>query len=255
MPTLDTLKRNDMLSVLNQLTQKLYAIKSAKASKGYVESLCREQQEKYKKSIRLVKILIFLFWFLFLQYPLYGIRLGLAGLYIEHSEGNELLLPGLIFAISTALSVFFLIVTIVVYKSVVKRKQKVLSNYLNAVQPYIPFFDRIMQEEANNCYAFCAKYGISKELQDYDTARFVYSELSVSAQIPLHIAIENYRNHKHRIEMEAYAAEQNILLQKKIEQDKEYYQDIIREASESNEQLRRGNEQRKDIYNYIRYGY
>lgn len=249
MPALDTLPRKDMLSVFNQLAKKLYAIQSARDSMENVQSLCRERQEKYEKSMRTIRIIIILLCVMIFS-ALNGGIMFVA--YLLQKYTAVPIYPQLFLPITIGILV---IISLIPYKFIKKKKQKALAEYLNNVRPYIPFFESIMQEAANDCYAFCTRFGIPSELQKYEAAAYIYTDLSTSASLPLYVAIENYRNYKHRQEMQAYAAEQNALIQQKMEQDKAYYDDMLREASRSNELLQRGNEQRQDLYNYVRYGY
>lgn len=249
MPALDTLPRKDMLLVFNQLTKKLYAIQSAKNSKEYVQSLCQEKQEKYEKSMRIIRIIIILLCIVIFSGLYTGIML-VAYLFQEYTAVP--IYPQLFLPITIGILV---IISFIPYKFIKNKKQKTLANDLNEVRPYIPFFDSIMQEAANDCYAFCTQFGVPKELQNYEAAAYVYTDLSVSATLPLHVAIENYREYKYRQERLAYAAEQNALMKQKIEQDKAYYEDMLREASESNELLQRGNAIQSDILYYVRNSY
>lgn len=253
MPALDSLPRQNMLMILRELTQKLYVVQSAKASMENVQSLCQAQQTKYQKSMKRIKILIAVLWLLIGIYPLFGIQMSIAGILSEDSSQRTLAIGLLV--VCVCLFLFFAGLSILLYKRFISKRQKALANYMNSVQPYIPFFDSIMQNEANACYTCCTQYGIPRELQNYNAASYVYNDLSTSAALPLYTAIENYRNHVHRQEMEAHAARQNDLLQEQIAQDKAYYQDMLQKASENNDLLRQGNQQRQDLYNYVRYGY
>lgn len=253
MPTLDSIPRQNMLEILRQLMQKLYVVQSAKASEENVRALCQEQQTKYTKSMKRIKILMAVLWFMLGIYPLYGIPLGLAGMYSE--DKTRLPFASGILVASVGLFVLFLCLSIIFYKRAKSKRQKALAEYMNSVQPYIPFFNSIMQTAANDCYAFCARYGIPQELQKYDAARYVYNDLAVSASLPLYGAIENYRNHVHRQEMEAHAARQSELMQEQIAQDKAYYQDMLRQGAERNDLIRENNRTQHDLYNYVRYGY
>lgn len=116
MPALDTLPRKDMLLVFNQLTKKLYAIQSAKNSKEYVQSLCREKQEKYEKSMRTIRIIFILLCVVIFSSLYTGIMLVA---YLLQKYTTVPIYPQLFLPITIGILV---IISLIPYKFIKKKK-------------------------------------------------------------------------------------------------------------------------------------